>query len=111
MKTGYQTIGSIKNECAAFADQVLALDDSALSDEQLRQEMEQTGDEARLAALVCEVIYRKMGLRLFPCPLETAAALYRVHIAELPTGEGKTLAAVVAAVLYAKAGRLSLIHI
>lgn len=105
MKTGYQTIGSIKNECAAFADQVLALDDSALSDEQLRQEMEQTGDEARLAALVCEVIYRKKGLRLFHCQLETAAALYRGHIAELPTGEGKTLAAVVAAVLYAKAGR------
>jgi len=51
------------------------------------------------------VIYRLKGLSLFESQLKTARSLKLGRIAELPTGEGKTLAAVVAAICYALEGR------
>lgn len=105
MKNGYQTIGSIQNECAAFAKAVLTRSYASLEDTALAEAAKRAEEPVEIAAIVTEVILRKTGLMLFSCQLETAYALYRGHIAELPTGEGKTLAAVVAAILYVKAGR------
>ncbi len=105
MKSGYKTIASLKSECTEFANKVLELDFSNLSDQLLKEEIASFGDNITLAALVLEVVKRKMGLTLFKCQLETAFALYNGHIAELPTGEGKTLSGVLAAILYAKSGR------
>lgn len=105
MKKGYKTIGSIKNDCTDFANRVLAEDLSNLDDDALKVTIEHAEYPAEIAAAVTEVILRKMGLKLFVCQLETAFALYNGHIAELPTGEGKTLAAVVAAIMFVKAGR------
>lgn len=104
MKKTYQTVSSIKNECSAFAASVLARNHSMLNDEELKAAALSAEEPVEIAAIVAEIIFRKTGLKLFACQIETAYALYRGHIAELPTGEGKTLAAVVAAVLYVKAG-------
>ena len=105
MKNGYKTLASIKKDTVAFAEQVMAMDFSDMDDDSLCV----TADQARLpeeiAASVTEVIYRKTGLRLFSCQLQTAYALFNGHIAELSTGEGKTLAGVVAAIMYVKSGR------
>lgn len=104
MKNTYQTISSIKNECSAFAKSVFARNYSLLDDNALKAAAISAEEPVEIAAIVTEVILRKTGLKLFACQIETAYALYSGHIAELPTGEGKTLAAVVAAILYVKAG-------
>ena len=59
--------------------------------------------EARFAILK-ELIAEIKGLSLFDTQLRTANSLLQGKIAELPTGEGKTLAAVVAAICYALDG-------
>ena len=59
--------------------------------------------EPRFAALK-ELIWRLKGLSLFDTQLSAAYSLQRGNIAELPTGEGKTLAAVIAAICYALDG-------
>jgi len=59
--------------------------------------------ELRIAA-VKEIIKRLKGLSLFDTQLSAAYSLLQGKIAELPTGEGKTLAAVVAATCYALNG-------
>lgn len=48
-----------------------------------------------------EMIRRKTGLALFDTQFMAAGSMLQGRIAELPTGEGKTLAAVVAAVVFA----------
>ena len=55
-----------------------------------------------LAAVIAE---RVLGLRMFDVQLIGALALQRGRIAEMQTGEGKTLAAVPAVVWYALQGR------
>lgn len=60
-------------------------------------------------AMLKEIIFRCMGLRLFDTQLAAAYSLQNGNIAELPTGEGKTLCAVVAAVCFALQG--DLVHI
>ena len=55
-----------------------------------------------LAAVIAE---RVLGLRMFDVQILGALALQRGHIAEMQTGEGKTLAAVPAVVWYALSGR------
>ena len=51
-------------------------------------------------AIIKEIVCRITGLVLFDSQLRTAHSLQQGKIAELPTGEGKTLAAVVAAICY-----------
>lgn len=55
-----------------------------------------------LAAVIAE---RLLGLRMFEVQISGALVLQRGHIAEMQTGEGKTLAAVPAVVWYALHGR------
>ena len=105
MKSGYKTIASIKNECLEFADKVLNEDLTGYDDDALRVIATEATEPVEVAACVLEVIYRKTGLKLFACQLQTAYALFSGNIAELSTGEGKTLAGVVAAIMYVKSGR------
>ena len=105
MKNGYKTLASIKKDCIAFAEQVLAVDYSNMDDDSLCVTADQARVPEEIAAAVTEVIFRKTGLKLFSCQLQTAFALYNGHIAELSTGEGKTLAGVLAAIMYVKSGR------
>jgi len=51
-----------------------------------------------------ETIKRLKGMSLFDAQLRTAQTLLKGRIAELPTGEGKTLAAVVAAICFVSEG-------
>lgn len=84
-----------------------------LSDESLRSSLRglsQTGGAqeetpARGFALLTELIRRVTGLNLFDSQLSTALSLQSGKIAELPTGEGKTAAAVLAAAWFALQGR------
>lgn len=54
--------------------------------------------DPRRLALITEVIRRLTGLELFDSQLSAAISILNGNIAELPTGEGKTLSAVVAAI-------------
>lgn len=56
-------------------------------------------------ALVCEVVFRKMGFRPYVEQIAGALALYRGYIAELSTGEGKTVTAVICATVRGWSGR------
>jgi preprotein translocase subunit SecA len=68
--------------------------------EHFRREPE-PGDEILLSSLaaVREAAHRCVGLRAFPVQLAGALALHRGWLAEMATGEGKTLTAGLAAVL------------
>jgi preprotein translocase subunit SecA len=56
-------------------------------------------------ALAAEVAVRRLGLRPFDTQLLAGIVMARGRLAELATGEGKTLAATLPAVLYALGGR------
>lgn len=56
-------------------------------------------------ALVREVIYRKTGLLLFPTQIFGGIALHYANIAQMNTGEGKTLTAFLPICLNALSGR------
>ena len=56
-------------------------------------------------AAIKELIFRHTDLDLFDTQLACAYSLQSGHIAQLPTGEGKTLSAVVAALCYALQGQ------
>ncbi|MBD3315794.1 MAG: hypothetical protein GF344_08415 [Chitinivibrionales bacterium] len=55
-------------------------------------------------ALVGEAAFRALGLRPYTVQFAGAVALYRGHITEMATGEGKTLTAALAAILHAWSG-------
>jgi preprotein translocase subunit SecA len=81
---------------------------SGLTDDQLKSAargMASNPDVTETFALTAVIAQRVLGLRLFDVQLLGALALQRGHIAEMQTGEGKTLAAVPAVVWYALQGR------
>lgn len=61
-------------------------------------------EQVEIFALIKESIFRLIGLKLFDSQLASSASLMQGKIAELPTGEGKTLAAVIPAVIHALQG-------
>ncbi|MBM9614704.1 preprotein translocase subunit SecA [Desulfobulbus rhabdoformis] len=86
-----------------------------LSDGQLRQEvlaleqkLHQNGLKpslvARSFALIRETSWRVLGQRHYPCQLHCGLALLHNTVAEMQTGEGKTLTATLAAATVALAG-------
>lgn len=85
---------------------------NALSDEQIRQDLRRVAraalDEpaatARAFALVREACARSLGKRPFDVQLMGAAALFAGKLAEMQTGEGKTLTAALAACIVGVAG-------
>ncbi|WNB86376.1 preprotein translocase subunit SecA [Cellulomonas sp. ATA003] len=110
--------GRIVKKLSGLADQVNALEDdfTALSDTELREETDRF--KARLAegetlddllpeafAAVREAARRTLGQRHFDVQLMGGAALHLGNIAEMKTGEGKTLVATAPAYLNALAGK------
>ncbi|WP_421740958.1 preprotein translocase subunit SecA [Cellulomonas sp.] len=109
--------GRIVKKLSGIAQQVNALEDSfvALSDAELREETDRF--RARLAegetlddllaeafATVREAARRTLGQRHFDVQLMGGAALHLGNIAEMKTGEGKTLVATAPAYLNALSG-------
>ncbi len=75
---------------------------AALSDDELKSHARSTTDRLETIASAAVVAGRVLGLEMFDVQLQGALALTEGRIAEMQTGEGKTLAAVPAAVWYAK---------
>ena len=77
--------------------------------QQSDDELEATGKQARIltetVAVAAVAAERLLGLDMFDVQLQGSLALSDGKIAEMQTGEGKTLAAVPAIVWYAKAGK------
>ena len=87
-----------------------AVEDLRASAEQLRARLRaDTNSRERLIvpafALVVEAIRRTVGLELFDVQLLAGLALARGAVAEMQTGEGKTLAAALPAFLHGLGGR------
>jgi preprotein translocase subunit SecA len=95
---------------AAFGAEMEALDDTELRStaDRLRPELISQGFtpelSARSFALVREVTGRKLGMRHRPVQLMGGYAMLCGHIAEMRTGEGKTITALLPAATAALAG-------
>jgi preprotein translocase subunit SecA len=76
-----------------------------LDDDQLRAEAAQANDLLQFFAVTAAVATRTLRQDMFDCQLRGALALARGSIAEMQTGEGKTLAAVPAIAWLARAYR------
>ena len=76
---------------------------SSLSDD-LRLFAQQKTDRLETMAAAAVVASRVLGLNMFDVQLQGALAMTEGRIAEMQTGEGKTLAAVPAAICYARGG-------
>jgi len=95
------------------ADQLRAITDrreqlSTLTDDQLKSAAGAARDDADVIetfALAAAIAERVLGLRMFDVQMLGALAMQHGHIAEMKTGEGKTLAAVPAVIWYARQGR------
>ena len=77
---------------------------SALSDAELKAIDWRAMDLPDVFAITAVVAERVLGLKMFDVQLQGALALAAGKIAEMQTGEGKTLAAVPAVVWYAREG-------
>jgi preprotein translocase subunit SecA len=78
-----------------------------LTDPDLRsrsQDLQSSSDRLETIAISAEVAFRVLGLKMFDVQVQGALALTEGRIAEMQTGEGKTLAAVPAVVWYARQG-------
>jgi preprotein translocase subunit SecA len=95
------------------ADQLRAITErrqklSELTDDQLQSAARAArcdADVIEIFALAAATTERVLGLRMFDVQMLGALAMQRGQIAEMKTGEGKTLAAVPAVIWYARQGR------
>ena len=101
-----------EGEAAFKAAQALApLSETALNDRlaqaraDLRARGAQSGARVAMLALAAETARRRLDLAPFPSQLACASALLGGAVAEMETGEGKTLAAFLAAAVFAASGR------
>ena len=81
---------------------------SGLTDDRLKSAARSASrdvDVVETFALAAAIAARVLGLQMFDVQILGALALARGHIAEMQTGEGKTLAAVPAVIWYARRGR------
>jgi preprotein translocase subunit SecA len=76
-----------------------------LSDDDLKAAGRRSNDLLEFAAIVAVIASRVLGLEMFDVQLQGALFLADGRIAEMQTGEGKTLAAVPAIAWYAKGGQ------
>ena len=110
-------VGGVVTRVAGLEEQVRALDDTALRGraQQLREAAEQgsgDGERERLAeafALVREAARRRLDMRHFDCQLIGGMALHEGRVAEMKTGEGKTLVATLPIAFNALEGRKSFV--
>jgi preprotein translocase subunit SecA len=77
---------------------------SGLSDQDLRALAQRSNDRLEIIAAAAVIAFRVLGLSMFDVQLQGTLALTEGRIAEMQTGEGKTLCAVPAVVWYAKQG-------
>ena len=75
-----------------------------LDDDSLKRAARGVTRLPEMVAVTAVVVSRVFGMQMFDAQLEGALALGHGRIAEMQTGEGKTLAAVPAAAWYARAG-------
>src|SRR6266853_4605980 len=78
---------------------------ASLSDDDLKTAGWRATDLVETIAVTAVIAARVLGLEMFDVQLQGALALADGKIAEMQTGEGKTLAAVPAVVWYAKSGQ------
>ena len=81
---------------------------SGLTDDQVKstaKNLPQDADVVETFALAAVIAERVLRLHMFDVQILGALALQRGDIAEMQTGEGKTLAAVPAVIWYARKGR------
>jgi preprotein translocase subunit SecA len=76
-----------------------------LSDDELKAAGRRAATLVEVVAVTAVVAARVLGLEMFDVQLQGALAMARGKIAEMQTGEGKTLAAVPAVIWYARTGR------
>ena len=110
----YRRRGCVLTELLREAERIdaLSLVYHPLSDRRLREKLDEFRAEFRRRdredpnrvrhafAAIREAAERRVGLRPFLVQLAGAAALHRGYLAEMATGEGKTLTAGVAAILF-----------
>jgi preprotein translocase subunit SecA len=94
--------GNIAREIAHINRRRAELVDS--SDDALRDAFQSTRDLQETVAIVAVVAARVLGLEMFDVQLRGALALARGRIAEMQTGEGKTLACTPAVAWFAREG-------
>ena len=78
---------------------------SHLPDNQLKAAAQIAANLPEIVAVAAVVASRMLGLDMFDVQLQGALTLAQGKIAEMQTGEGKTLAAVPAVIWYARAGK------
>ena len=78
---------------------------AAKADQDLRERFHATDELAEGIAVVAEAARRVLGQDMFDVQLEGALALARGRIAEMQTGEGKTLACTPAVAWFARGGK------
>ena len=93
-----------------LARQLESVDDSALRESAVQaglalRRSESNAAYARLASVVHEAVRRETGCRLNRRQIEGGAAIFHGTIAEMQTGEGKTLTAIAPAAAAAFSGR------
>ncbi len=106
------------SKCKKIAEAVCLLDEkySALSDDELKNQTNifksrlnngETLDDIMIEAFAVarEAAYRVLGLKAFKVQVMGAAAMHLGNIAEMKTGEGKTLTSVLVAYLNALTGK------
>jgi preprotein translocase subunit SecA len=121
IKNAYSKItgSAVDPDLASYRSQVQKITDldfKSLTDEELQKRFSRLGEEVRSGrpardflieayALIAEACRRLLHLDPFEVQLIAAVALHQGKIIELPTGEGKTLAAVFPACLNALSGK------
>jgi preprotein translocase subunit SecA len=93
--TSAQTVTSIRESCETLSDS---------SDERLKTTFQRSRDLIETIAVVAVVVARVLGIAMFDVQLQGAVVMANGKIAEMQTGEGKTVAAVPAVAWYAKQG-------
>jgi preprotein translocase subunit SecA len=83
---------------AGFLNEISRLDYKNAASGELQKCIQEETELPRRFAVIKEIIRRQKGLCLFDTQLSASRSLLEGRIAELPTGEGKTLSAVVAAI-------------
>ena len=101
----------IVDEVAAHAAQLASASDADLQvrvvalRQQLRRPSPAAGVVAESFALISEAAWRTIGKRHYPCQFMAGWSLLQGRLVEMATGEGKTFAAVLPAVVAAWSGR------
>jgi preprotein translocase subunit SecA len=109
MRTVWQSLFSKKNPPAQLSTDVNEINllrsrYSGLGDGDLKDAGRRATTLVEVIAVTAVVASRVLGLQMFDSQIQGALALAGGHIVEMPTGEGKTLAAVPAIIWLARGG-------